>query len=120
MSMHLVATPSWYLAVYCNGSNFTPSAFYYKSEVRERNVILAGASNLKYSTGHFSCKEMIFVDISLPGWTANAENIEKLAPAVKEHVRLGTKAFIFDLIRNTSVRFYQFDGSTSLPFKIQR
>jgi hypothetical protein len=29
MSMHHVAMPSWYLAVYCNGSSFTPSAFYY-------------------------------------------------------------------------------------------
>jgi hypothetical protein len=27
--MHLVAAPSWYLAVYCNGSSFTPSVFCY-------------------------------------------------------------------------------------------
>jgi hypothetical protein len=50
----------------------------------------------------------------LPGWTANADNIGQLSNAVKEHV---TRAFVFDLFGNTSVRYEQFDGSMSLPFQ---
>jgi hypothetical protein len=89
------------------------------SEPLEQTVVLAGASNLKYSAKHFDCNGLNIVDISCPGWTANADNSSKLASTVSDHVSRGTAAFVFDLFGNTSIRYEQFDGSTSLTFQSQ-
>jgi hypothetical protein len=89
------------------------------SETHEQTVVLAGASNLKYGAKHFVCNGLNIVDISCPGWTANAENISKLACTVSDHISRGAVAFVFDLFGNTTVRYEQFDGSTSLPFLSQ-
>jgi hypothetical protein len=89
------------------------------SETREQTVVLAGASNLKYSTKHFVCNGLKIVDVSCPGWTANTDNINKLASTVSDHVSRGAVGFVFNLFGNTSVRYEQFDGSTSLPFLSQ-
>jgi hypothetical protein len=79
--------------------------------------VLAGASNLKYSARHFSDTNFTFVDVSTPGWTANPLNIARLAAVVENRVKEGAKAFVFDLLGNSSVRYEQFDGTTSLPYK---
>jgi hypothetical protein len=89
------------------------------SEAHEQIVVLAGASNLKYSAKHFVCEGKKIVDVSCPGWTANTDNINKLASIVSDHVSKGAVGFVFDLFGNTSVRYEQFDGSTSLPFLSQ-
>jgi hypothetical protein len=89
------------------------------SETCERKVVLAGASNLKYSAKHFVCNELKVLDVSCPGWIATPESISKLASIVSEHANLGAVGFVFDLFGNTSVRYEQFDGSTSLPFLSQ-
>jgi hypothetical protein len=87
------------------------------SETTEQTVVLAGASNLKYSAKHFVCNGLKIVDVSCSGWTANSDNINKLASTVSDHVKRGAVGFVFDLFGNTSVRYEQFDGSTSLPPK---
>ncbi len=79
--------------------------------------MLAGASNLKYSARHFSDTDFTFVDVSTPGWTANPLNIARLAAEVEHRVKEGAKAFVFDLLGNSLVRYEQFDGTTSLPYK---
>jgi hypothetical protein len=89
------------------------------SEACERKVVLAGASNLKYSAKHFVCNELKVLDVSCPGWIATPESISKLASVVSEHASHGAAGFVFDLFGNTSVRYEQFDGSTSLPFLSQ-
>jgi hypothetical protein len=89
------------------------------SETHEQTVVLAGASNLKYSAKHFVCNGLKIVDVLCPGWTANTDNINKLASTVSDHVNRGAVGFVFDLFGNTSVRYEQFDGSTSLPFLSQ-
>jgi hypothetical protein len=89
------------------------------SEPSEQTVVLAGASYLKCSAKHFDCNGLNFINISRPGWTANSDNISKLASTVSDYVSRGAAAFIFDLFGNTSVRYKQFDGSTSLPFQSQ-
>ncbi len=48
------------------------------SETVGQNVILAGASNLKYSAKHFTGVNLTFRDISSPGWVANPNNIAGL------------------------------------------
>jgi hypothetical protein len=47
------------------------------------------------------------------------ENIAAVQNTVRAHVAQQANAFVFDLLGNSSVRFEQFDGSTSLPFKSQ-
>jgi hypothetical protein len=87
------------------------------SEPQEQNVVLAGASNLKYSAMHFSCNDLNIVDISCPGWTANVDSISKLANTVRDLASRGVAAFVFDLFSNTSICYKQFNGSTLLPFQ---
>ncbi len=50
------------------------------------------------------------------GWTPCPENVRKMAATVEEKAT-NSAAFVFDLLGNSSVRFEQFDGTTSLPFK---
>jgi hypothetical protein len=83
------------------------------TETGEQTVVLAGASNLKYSARHFSDTNFTFVDISTPGWTANPHNIARLTAEVEHRVKEGAKAFVFDLLGNSSVRYEQFDGTVA-------
>ncbi len=76
----------------------------------EQKVMLAGASNLKYSSVYFSHDKMEFVDQSEPGWSASVSNIGKLLLQTEKNVQDGATAFVFDILGNTSVRFEQFDG----------
>jgi hypothetical protein len=87
-----------------------------KSENSEIRVALVGASNLRHSLPHFAATNMKFVDITQPGWQATPENVESLASEV-EQKRESITAFVFDILGNGSVRFEQFDGTYSLPFK---
>ncbi len=77
----------------------------------------ASSSNLRYSARHFVDSDLSFGDISTPSWTANPPNIARLVAEVKQRVKDGAKAFVFDLLGNSSVRYEQFDGTTSLPYK---
>jgi hypothetical protein len=78
-----------------------------------------GSSNLKYSTPYFSDQFFTYVDNSVPGWMPTPDNITALRNSVRAYEAEKVSAFVFDLFGNTSVRFEQFDGSTSLPFKSQ-
>jgi hypothetical protein len=90
-----------------------------QSETREQNVVLIGSSNLKYSTPYFNDTSFKYVDNLVPGWKPTPENIVALRDNVRAHVAQHASAFVFDLLGNSSVRFEQFDGSLSLPFKSQ-
>jgi hypothetical protein len=82
-------------------------------------VTLIGASNLKYSAVHFKDENLNFENKSVPGWLPTPPNIEQAKKIVEESVSNGAAGFVFDLLGNSSVRFEQIDGSTSLPFKAQ-
>jgi lysophospholipase L1-like esterase len=82
-------------------------------------VVLCGASNLKCSVACFNDVSFSYVDITVPGWMPTPENIATLSERVRALSADRNSAFVFDLLGNTSVRFEQFDGSTSLPFKSQ-
>jgi hypothetical protein len=64
---------------------------------------------------HFADSSMQFEDVTSPGWTASAENIEKLRNTV-ETESMSAAGLVFDILGNSSVRYEQFDGTTSLPF----
>jgi hypothetical protein len=84
-----------------------------------QKVVLIGSSNLKNSTPFFKDPAFVFLDNSLPGWMPTPENIAAVQNTVRAQVAQQANAFVFDLLGNSSVRFEQFDGSTSLPFKSQ-
>jgi lysophospholipase L1-like esterase len=69
------------------------------------------------SLAHFSDPCLSFVGITVAGWTPSPENVKQMIAAVEEKAK-NSVAFVFDLLGNSSVRFEQFDGTTSLPFKI--
>jgi hypothetical protein len=83
-----------------------------------QKVVLIGSSNLKNSTPFFKDPAFVFLVNSLPGWMPTPENIAAVLNTVRAHVAQQANAFVFDLLGNSSVRFEQFDGSTSLPFKV--
>jgi hypothetical protein len=87
------------------------------AETGLQKVVIAGASNLKYSVAYFSDPELEFIDLSSPGWVPTPGNIQDLKEKILAHKARKTSAFVFDLFGNSSVRFEQFDGSTALPFK---
>jgi lysophospholipase L1-like esterase len=89
------------------------------SETIVQRVVLCGASNLKYSAACFTDSSFSYVDNTVPGWMPTPENIATLVERVRALSADKNSAFIFDLLGNSSVRYEQYDGSTSLPFKSQ-
>ncbi len=87
------------------------------AEAGVQRVVVAGASNLKYSVAYFSDPDIKFIDLSSPGWVPTPGNVTDLKEKVLSHKSQKVSAFVFDLFGNSSVRFEQFDGSTALPFK---
>jgi hypothetical protein len=90
-----------------------------QSEFREQKIVLIGSSNLKYSAPYFNDTSFKYVDNSVPGWMPTPENIVATRENVRTQVDQHASAFVFDLLGNSSVRFEQYDGSLSLPFKSQ-
>jgi hypothetical protein len=86
------------------------------SENSEQKVALCGASNLRHSVPHFAKSSVILEDITSPGWIASPENISKMMQMIGEK-QDEISGYVFDLLGNSSVRFVQIDGTTSLPFK---
>jgi hypothetical protein len=86
------------------------------SENNLQKVILVGASNLRNSRPHFDGASTRTVDVTVPGWTATPNNISSMC---KDTAAMASQAsaFVFDILGNSAVRFEQFDGTTSLPFK---
>ncbi len=86
------------------------------SETTEQKVILVGASNLNRASRSFEAADLSFENHSVPGWTPTANNVKKMVDLVEDKAKDGA-AFVFDLLGNSAVRFEQYDGTTSLPFK---
>jgi hypothetical protein len=86
------------------------------SENHSQKVTLVGASNMQRVKQFFNDKEIVFEDVSVPGWTPTSENIKAFVELV-ENKNSVSAGFVFDLLGNSSVRFEQFDGSTAMPFK---
>jgi hypothetical protein len=88
-----------------------------RAETNVQKVVVAGASNLKYSAAYFSDPDFESIDMSTPGWFPTSGNIADLKEKVAQHRSQNVTGFVFDLFGNTSVRFEQVDGSTALPFR---
>ncbi len=86
------------------------------SETIEQKVVLVGASNLNRASQYFEAHDLTFENRSIPGWTPTVENVKKITDLVDDKAK-GGAAFVFDILSNSAIRFEQFDGMTSLPFK---
>ncbi len=86
------------------------------SENYNQKVTLVGASNLKHAKQFFVDEEIVFKDVSVPGWTPTADNVKTLSALVEEKAK-ESSGFVFDIFGNSSVRFEQFNGSTAMPLK---
>jgi hypothetical protein len=62
---------------------------------------------------HFADPGMSFDDITVPFITWCIAKLKQTIESKTEN----TDGYVFDLLGNSSVRFEQFDGTTSLPFK---
>jgi hypothetical protein len=82
-------------------------------------VVLIGASNLNRSLASFSDPSLDFSNKSVAGWTPTPENIRSLSDMIRQQQEHGAKAFVFDMFGNIGLRYEQYDGTTSLPFKSQ-
>jgi hypothetical protein len=76
-----------------------------RAETDVQKVVVAGASNLKYSVAYFSDPDLEFIDMSSPGWVPTTGNITDLKDEVIKHCSQNVNGFVFDLFGNTSVRF---------------
>jgi hypothetical protein len=56
------------------------------------------------------------IDLTIPGWIASPENIEKMIKKVSTVEENTSNVFVFDLFGNSAYRFEQFDGTQSLPY----
>ncbi len=81
----------------------------------EKITLLVGASNLKHSLPHFEEDGLRCTFIGKPGWISSAANVTELIAEVRRNAPVAD-AFVFDLLGNSSIRFEQFDGTSSLPF----
>jgi hypothetical protein len=88
----------------------------HSEEKQEQKIVLIGASNLGHSVRHFASADKIFIPVIKPGWVATVENVAELINVVKVQAPTAT-LFVFDLFGNSSIRFEQFDGTTSLPYR---
>ncbi len=80
-----------------------------------KKILLVGASNLKHSLPHFEEDGLRCTFVGKPGWISSATNVAELVTEVRNNAP-DTDAFVFDLLGNSSIRFEQFDGTSSLPF----
>jgi hypothetical protein len=110
-SFHVCSSPEAYLKRGSTASStveITPS---------EQKVVLIGASNLGYCADHFRQSGLEVIDLTVPGWVASPENISAVTTSLKELGNANNHCMVIDPFSNSTFRFEQFDGSTSLPFK---
>jgi hypothetical protein len=80
-------------------------------------LILIGASNLQRTTAHFTSLGYEVLSYCTPGWLATPSNVAALLQKL-ESLPVGREtALVLDLFGNSTCRFVQFDGSSSLPIK---
>jgi hypothetical protein len=81
-------------------------------------LVLIGASNLHRAAVHFSSLGYEVLNLCSPGWIATPGNVAQIVEKVRA-LGLGRDAvFVCDLFGNSAFRFEQFDGSSSMPIKL--
>jgi hypothetical protein len=82
-----------------------------------KNVVLIGASNMRRLVPILQANGFAVTDLSSPGWLATEENVSALIRSMSTlHLEPGFFV-VMELFGNSTVRYKQFDGSLSLPFK---
>ncbi len=89
-----------------------------ETKPKEKKVVLVGASNLGNCSDAFRQSGLEVVDLIVPGWLATPENVNKVVEQLKKLQNLESCKLVIDPFGNSTFRFEQFDGSSSLPYKI--
>ncbi len=57
------------------------------------------------------------VDLTIPGWVASPKNVKRIVDSLNKMESSKGLMFVIEAFSNSTYRFEQFDGSTSLPYK---
>jgi hypothetical protein len=80
--------------------------------------ILIGGSNLGKTVNYLANKGITVLDLTVPGWTPTAENIQKTCDGLRTIPNLSEYVIIFDVLGNVTYRQEQLDGTLALPLKV--
>jgi hypothetical protein len=80
--------------------------------------ILIGGSNLRKISPHLAEKEITVLDLTVPGWTPTAKNIQTVCDTMKTIPDISDYVVIIDGLGNITFRQEQLDGTLALPHKV--
>jgi len=86
--------------------------------VKDPHIVLVGGSHLHYTAPHLKTLGATVTDLSVPGWVSNVRNGQNLMDRVRGSELPPNAVFVFDILGNSSARFKQEDGGSSLPIKL--
>jgi hypothetical protein len=87
------------------------------SKERVDSIVLIGASNLRRVAANLTELGYKVTDLCVPGWLVSPNNVDALLRRLQT-VEIGPgTAVVFDIYGNSCIRYQEYDGSTSRPFK---
>jgi len=87
-------------------------------DTKETHIVLIGGSHLHYTAPHLKSLGATVTDLSVPGWISNVRNGQNLMDRVRCAEPPSDAVYVFDILGNSSARFRQEDGGSSLPIKL--
>jgi hypothetical protein len=81
-------------------------------------IFILGSSNTKRLASDLARRGHHVIDLTVPGWTPTARNIETLRTSITQHNPEKNAIFICDMLANTSFGFEQVNGTIALPVKL--
>ena len=85
---------------------------------KDPHIVLVGGSHLHYTAPHLKSLGATVTDLSVPGWVSNVRNGQNLMDRVRGSELPPDAVFVFDILGDSSARFKQEDGGSSLPIKL--
>jgi len=80
-------------------------------------ILILGASHARHLATALRDKGLNVIDLSVPGWTPTAANVEKLVEEIRKVGNTTRMVAVCDMISNVSFRYEDGEGSSSVPFK---
>ncbi len=84
-----------------------------------KELVVIGASHMYKTSFGLSSDGYVVHDMSIPGWVASPHNVEKMRHKIEvENLRPDIPC-VMDLFSNSVYRFFDYDGTLSMPQKTQ-
>jgi len=81
-------------------------------------IFICGSSNTKRLASDLARRGHNIIDLTVPGWTPTARNLDSLRTAIAQHNPDKGELFILDILANTTFGFEQVNGTIALPVKL--